>query len=303
MLRRTRIFVVIFFIFSVTVWGVYQTYTRMHTDKTSPVITMDEDAITVSVEEGDAAILKGVTAKDEKDGDLTDRIFIESRSKFVDKGLFTVTYAVADSDNHVTKASRQVTYSDYHSPRFELSAPLKYQTSRETQDDLNIAANLSVHDSLDGNISNKIRISGDYTLSSYSPGDYPMEFIVTNSMGDTSRLPVTVTIYSGSDEKYLPKITLSHYLVNTPVGNALDPFALISEVSYAGYTYHRAEDGNFYSGEYDKNGQPVMFTPDNLTIESNVDYNVPGTYEAKISYTDAREGVSNYAYMYIVVND
>ena len=303
MLRRTRIFVIIFFLFSVSVWGGYRFYERSHTDRTSPVITMDADSITVSVEGGEEAILQGVTAKDEKDGDLTDKIFIESRSNFVSKGRFSVTYGVADSDNHVSKATREVIYSDYRSPRFELSQPLKFQTTKESQQDLNIAVNLSAHDVLDGNISNKIRISGDYTLSSYNPGDYPMEFIVMNSMGDTVHLPVTVTIYSASEENAKPKIVLKKYLVNTPIGQGVDVVGMIEEISYRGYTYTRGEDGNFYSGEYDRDGNPIMFTDDSLFIETNVDFNTPGVYEVKINYTDADEGVSNYAYMYIVVNE
>lgn len=303
MLRRTRIFVIIFFILSVVVWGGYRLYERSHVDKTIPVITMDENSVTVTVEDGDEAILAGVTAKDEKDGDLTDVIFIESRSNFIGKGQFTVTYAVADSDNNVAKASREVIYSDYKPPRFELSEPLKFQTTRETQDDINIAANLTAHDMLDGNISNKIRISGDYTLSAYSPGDYPMEFIVMNSMGDTVRLPVTVTIYSGTEENALPKIVMSKYIVNTTVGQGVDVVGLIEEVSYHGYTYRLADDGNFYSGEYDQDGMPIMFTGDDLFIETNVDFNIPGTYEVKITYTDETDNVSNYTYIYIVVNE
>lgn len=303
MLRRTRIFVIIFFLFSVAVWGGYGLYERTHTDLTNPVISMDQDSITVSVEGGEEAILEGVTAKDEKDGDLTDKIFIESRSNFIGKGKFTVTFAVADSDNHVSKATRQVIYSDYRSPIFELSQPLKFQTTKESQADLNIAANLSAHDVLDGNISNKIRILGDYTISSYNPGDYPMEFIVMNSMGDTVNLPVTVTIYSASEESVLPKIILKQYIVNTPVGQGVDVVGMIKEISFRGYTYTREEDGNFYSGEYDNDGNPIMFTNDSLFIETNVDFNTPGVYEVKINYTDAADGASNYAYMYISVND
>ena len=303
MLRRTRIFVIIFFLFSVSVWGGYKIYARSHADTSSPVITMDETSVTVSVEDGDKGILEGVRAEDKKDGDLTDQIFIESRSNFIEKGRFTVTFAVADSDNHVSKASREVTYSDYHSPRFELSQPLKFQTTSETMDDLNIAANLSASDVIDGNISNKIRISGDYSISGTIPGDYPMEFLVTNSMGDTTRFPVTVTIYSSSEESALPAIRLKYYLVNTSVGNEIDLESLVEEVSYHGYSYHQASDGKFYSGEYDKDGQPLMFDAAQLHLSTDVDFNTPGVYEVSVTYTEERDGVSNAARMYVVVNE
>ena len=303
MLRRTRIFVIIFFVFSVAVWGGYRLYERTNRDTTIPVITMDSGSITVPVEGYEEAIMEGVSAKDEKDGDLTDKVFIESRSTFIGKGKFNVTYAVADSNNHVAKATREVILSDYHSPRFELSAPLKFQTTAEKREDINLAESLSAHDVLDGDISNKIRISGDYRLSSNTTGDYPMEFIVMNSMGDVVHLPVTVTIYSASEENSLPKIVLSSYLANTTVGQGVDVVGMIEEISYRGYTYHREEDGNFYSGEYDKDGLPIMFTADSLFIETAVDFNTPGAYEVKITYTDEVEGVSNYTYMYIVVNE
>ena len=47
-----------------------------------PVIEMDSESITVSVEGGDEAILEGVTATDKKDGDITENLFIESRTNF-----------------------------------------------------------------------------------------------------------------------------------------------------------------------------------------------------------------------------
>ena len=303
MLRRTRIFVIILFIFSVVVSGGYRLYEGINTDRTNPVITMDQESITVSVNDGDESILNGVTATDAKDGDLTEKLFIESRSNFISKGKLTVTYAVADTDNHVTRASREVIYGDYKSPVFKLTQPLKFQTTKENQGDINIAANLSAYDVLDGNISNKIRISSDYAMSNYNTGDYPMEFFVTNSLGDTVHLPVTVTVYSAAEENVRPKIVMKNYIVNTSVGEGVDVLGLIDEISYRGYTYHRADDGNFYSGEYDSDGMPIMFTPDSLFIETNVDFNTPGVYEVKVNYTDAVEGISNYAYIYIVVTE
>ena len=86
MLRKTRIFVVIFFIVSVFIFGAYRLIKIISVDRTVPVINMKDDSITVSVEGGDSAILEGVTASDEKDGDITENLFIESRSTFLEKG-------------------------------------------------------------------------------------------------------------------------------------------------------------------------------------------------------------------------
>ena len=157
MLRKTRVFVVLFFIISIVIFAGYRAKRALSTDRTIPVIDMDSDSVEVSVEGGDKAILEGVTATDEKDGDITENLFIESRSNFFEKGRYNVTIAVSDKDNHVTKVKREVIYTDYKSPQFSLSRPLKYQTARENRDDLNIASGLSATDVIDGNISNKIK--------------------------------------------------------------------------------------------------------------------------------------------------
>ncbi len=301
MLRKTRIFVVLFFICSAFVFGGYRIVHAISTDRTLPVIEMNSDSITVSVEGGDKAILEGVTAIDEKDGDITENLFIESRSNFVESGRFNVTIAVADRDNHVTKAEREVIYNDYRSPQFTLTEPLKFQTSRETRDDLNIAKYLSANDVIDGDISNKIKISSDYSITGYATGDYQMEFIVTNSMGDIVRLPVIVTVYSAIEESGLPEIILSNYLINTPVGKGVDVASLIEQIEYHNDTYRRGDDGNLYNGEFDAEGNPIMFDRDSIKIDTEVDWNVPGVYEVKISFTDEVANISNFTRCYIVV--
>lgn len=301
MLRRTRVFVILFFLLSVAISKGYDAYVSIKEDKSIPVIKLESESITVSVKDGDAAILQGVTAEDAKDGDLTDSIFIERRGRFVEKGKFTVTYAVADRDNHLTRATREVIYSDYISPRFELSEPLEFQKVNIAQDDIDISTNLSAHDVIDGNISNKIRISGDYKLSSSTVGDYPMEFIVMNSMGDTVSLPVTVRIYNPSAKNLLPTIELKEYLVNTPVGNPINLDDMIESIEYRGMTYLPGGDGSFYSGEYDRNGEPIMIPSSYVTRSGDVDFNDPGVYEVVYTYSNMEEEIMNDVRLYVVV--
>lgn len=301
MLKRTRVFVILFFILSAAIFGGRRAYVMLHTDRSYPVINVPSESITVSVKGGDAAILEGVTASDASDGDLTDQLFIESRSTFNDDMRFTATIAVSDSANHITKVTREVEYSDYTPPQFELSEPFSFPKSTGGQDDVNIVAYLSAHDVLDGNISNKIRISGDYTINIYSAGEYPMEFIVTNSMGDTSILPVKIKLYNTIDENSLPHIKLKNYLVNVPRGSALDLEDMIENITYRGYVYYKNEDGNFYSGEYTTGGEAIMIPADFLSRSGKVDYNTPGVYEITYKYTDSDIDISNFSRLYVVV--
>ena len=301
MLRKTRIFVVIFFIISVLLFGGYTLIRAVTVDRTLPVIEMDSDEVTISVKGGDAAILEGIKASDEKDGDITGNLFVESKSTFIEKGIFKATIAVADSDNHVTKVERKVTYSDYRSPQFTLTEPLKFLTTRENRDDLNIAESLRANDVVDGDISNKIKISSEYSINGYTTGDSHMEFIVTNSMGDTSKLPVTVNIYSALEESGLPEIILSNYLINTPVGAGADIEALIEQIEYHNDTFRRGEDGNLYNGEFDAEGNPIMFDWSAIQIDTDADWNTPGVYEVKITFTDEAANLSNFTRCYVVV--
>lgn len=302
MLRRTKVFVILFFLISVGVWKGYDIYAGLQADNSQPVINMESESLTVSVKDGDSALLEGVTAEDAGDGDLTDKIFIESRRNFIEKGKFSVTFAVADSDNHVARATREIVYSDYVSPQFELTEPLEFAATRSAQEDVDIAANLSAHDVIDGNISNRIRISGDYTMSSHTAGDYPMEFIVMNSLGDTVSLPVTVKIY-GTSYSQLPKIKLKKYLLNVQAGTEVDLDSMVESIEYRGVVYERAEDGAFYSGEYDRNGEAIMIPAGRISYSGEVNFSEPGVYEIIYTYDDSEEEITNNTRLYLVVYD
>ena len=302
MLRRTKVFVILFFLISVGVWKGYDIYAGLQADNSQPVITMESETLTVSVKDGDSALLEGITAEDAGDGDLTDKIFIENRRNFIEKGKFSVTYAVADSDNHVARATREIVYSDYVSPQFELTEPLEFAATRSTQEDVDIAANLSAHDEIDGNISNRIRISGDYTMNSHTAGDYPMEFIVMNSLGDTVSLPVTVKIYDTSYNQ-LPKIKLKKYLLNVQAGTNVDLDSMVESIEYRGVTYKREEDGAFYSGEYDKYGEAITIPAGRVSYSGEVDLGEPGVYEITYTYNDSEEEITNNTRLYLVVYD
>lgn len=303
MLRKSRIFVVAFFIVSLSIFVLFRITRLAAVDRTIPVIEMDNTSITISVDGGDDAILEGVTATDAKDGDISNNLFIESKTAFIENGRFNVTIAVADKDNHVTKVQREVIYSDYRSPQFSLTAPLRFQTTRESRDDLNIAANLSAKDVIDGNISNAIKISSDYSIygNGVTTGEFPMEFLVTNSMGDTAKLPVTVTIYSAAEENGRPEIVLSDYVINTPVGKHVDIVSKIKQIVYNNSVYQLSEDGYFHNVEYDSTRDSEGFGVSAIQIDSNVNWDIPGVYEVKIRLSEEVAGISDFTRCYVVV--
>ncbi|ODR34966.1 hypothetical protein [Eisenbergiella tayi] len=74
-------------------------------DRTAPVISFGENA--VSYEEGmdERLLLQGVVAMDEKDGDVSDSLLVEKIAGTNGKEVI-VTYVARDSANNVGKASR-----------------------------------------------------------------------------------------------------------------------------------------------------------------------------------------------------
>lgn len=86
----------------------YMTYKGQ--DRTAPKITVDKTE-KLTYTEGDAydSLLKGVTAEDDKDGNLTGQVFVDKVVP-VSKKKAVVYYGVTDKANNVGTAQREVSY-------------------------------------------------------------------------------------------------------------------------------------------------------------------------------------------------
>lgn len=89
--------------------GMAESYVHMSTDKTSPQIQFPNNEITYVEGSDDRSLLEGVTAKDDKDGDVTDSLLIE-RIYVNDDSSATVIYVARDKENNIAKVSRTVKY-------------------------------------------------------------------------------------------------------------------------------------------------------------------------------------------------
>lgn len=80
-------------------------------DRKGPEIAVPSGA-DVTYEEGSdtALLLEGVTATDDRDGDVTDSVIIENIFPNDDRTGASVIYAAKDSHNNVTKVTRRVNY-------------------------------------------------------------------------------------------------------------------------------------------------------------------------------------------------
>ncbi len=215
-MRLLRIVITAVFAVTAVIFVKYWYRSEIKADKTRPVITIDKDMLYVDLDATEEDLLAGVTAYDEKDGDLTDRIIVESISRFTEIGVCKVYYAVCDHDDHVSSAFRKITYKGYTSPKFTMSRSLCY-SQLET---VNTAEVIGAVDVLDGNISSSIiTTSSDYEYG--VPGIYSVRAEVSNSKGD--QIAVSLPLIVEDRSVNAPVITLSDYLIYIKKGENVDP--------------------------------------------------------------------------------
>ena len=291
---------------SIIAFAGFKIYQKSTSDSEGPVIKMDKEEIQISTEDDEAAILKGVTATDSRDGDVTDSLVIESISGFDENKKRTVGLAAFDQDNHVTRAKRVISYSDYAPIRFAITNPLKFPV---LQGDVNIMGSIFARDCLDGNISGKIQFSADSMVKTDIIGEYDIKVVVTNSAGDTAELPLTVSIYDDAKEQYCPSIHLTGYLIYIKQGEKIDPLDYVEGITYRGEKYELTEgEGTFaldtsaMSSEERKAISQLKATvsKNRFKITDNVDYNKVGTYEIQYEIEDD-EGFHDSVILNVVV--
>lgn len=264
--RTLKTILIICLVLVTAAFAAGQVYSRVVADTVPPVITLDSDSITVSVEDGRDALLRGVTASDAKDGDLTGQIIVSGVSKIISNNTAKVSYMVFDKAGNMASATRYVVYSDYHRPRFMLITPLVYSLG-ET---VSITGRLQAQDAVDGDITSSIRVLSSDIISS-TEGVYNLTLQVINSLGDTAQVTLPVTIRAEADGDSAVK--LRRYLVYVGLGDNFEPRNYIESVS-AG-------------------------SASDVRIDSNVDTQSAGCY--LVTYTVTSGGRSSSALMTVVV--
>ncbi len=265
-MRRLKTLLIIALAVTAAAFCAGQIYIRLIADNTPPVIKCESDTVTVHVKNNTDELLSGVTASDDRDGDLTDGIIVSSISNLISNDTAKVTYIVFDSSNNMASCTRTVRYSDYSRPSFRLEAPLEYTIG----DPISLTGRLFADDVVDGDISNAIRVSA-LDISSTIEGTYYISVQVVNSMGDTAKLTLPVILRSAASSA--PEIALSSYLVYLESGSAFNAADYISSVSGGS----AAEVG----------------------ISGSVDTAQPGTYH--VSYSCSNSGGTGTAILTVVV--
>lgn len=257
-MRVLRALVATLFIVTTVLFVVFYINEKITIDNTVPVISVEGELIDVSFDATQEELLQGVTAYDEKDKDITDRIIVESVSNFLDDGICKVTYAVCDNDNNVANATRKIRYRNYESPKFSMKSSLCYSIYEA----INISDVVRAYDCIDGDISRSIIVTSQDLMTSVA-GVFEIEVSVTNSKGDTSIMNIPLVVEDRSVSA--PQITLNEYLIYADIGEKID-------------------FSKYLISATDNKGASVI---DAVRIETNADFEKEGTYSVHYYVTDS----------------
>ena len=204
------------------------------------------------------------------DGDVTGTLVLVSKSKFFTKGTLRVNYAAFDNNNNVGTYTRTVIYTDYKSPRFSLSQPLRFLSGSSNY---NYLRDITASDDLDGDITRQIKVTyGETEAISDTVSLRSINLLVTNSAGDSAILPLNVTFENNA--AYSTKApALYDYVIYTDVGVKPDYRANLCGIWASGKV------SSFETNNVDPNTD--------ITInDSGVDFTRPGYYT--VTYTLTR---------------
>ncbi|MFF2590610.1 immunoglobulin-like domain-containing protein [Peribacillus butanolivorans] len=142
---------------------------------------------------------KGVTAKDNVDGNITSLIGISGKVDTKKIGNYTLTYKVTDTAKNTTTVKRVVTVKkDTTNPTItgatNKTAYLGYSFDAKS--------GVKATDNADGNITSKIKITGQ--VNTKNEGTYKLKYSVTDNGRNTRTVTRVITI---KKDKEKPKIT------------------------------------------------------------------------------------------------
>ena len=220
-LNTRTVLIVAVIVLSLIAFGAFRLYQKSAEKNEAPVIKFDKSSVTMSVSATDAQLLRGVTATDKEDGDVSSSLVVEGYSHLMSDNSAVVTYVAFDSNNHIAKATRVVRFTDYIDPEFYLTAPLVCTISEIDKIPLLVGAT----DCFDGDISTRVRVTPTDDKAITEEGEHTIELRVTNSLGVTEHLTLPVEVVRSTNNRM--ELTLTDYLIYLPVGsefNAEDYF-------------------------------------------------------------------------------
>ncbi|GAA0715733.1 hypothetical protein GCM10008904_32870 [Paraclostridium ghonii] len=207
--------------------------------------------------------IKGVTATDTEDGNITKNIKTSGSVDTNNQGKYELIYTVTDSDGNTTTAKRIITIDSKIDEKNNIPVINAYNQVINVGDKFDPLAGVSARDKKDGDITKNIKVV-ENTVDVNIPGTYKVTYQVSNSKGTTTKA-IYVTVNS---KEFLinaiPEIKSVDKVIN--VGDTFDALAEVKA--------NDKEDGNI--------------TKNIKVVENTVDVNKPGTYKVTYQVIDSQ---------------
>lgn len=155
-------------------------------DKTLPVITGTKNT-TINVGSSFSA-KTGVKAIDNADGDITKSIKLSGEFNRKKIGIYTVLYKVQDKAGNKTIVKRTITVKDQSKPKITGAE----NTSIKKNTSFNSKKGVTAKDNIDGNITNKITVTG--TINTKKVGTYTLTYTVIDKAGNKTVVKRKITV-------------------------------------------------------------------------------------------------------------
>ncbi|PEC36213.1 cell wall anchor protein [Bacillus toyonensis] len=208
--------------------------------------------------------MAGVSAIDEKDGDITSKIKVEGNVDTSKPGTYEVTYSVTNSKGLTIVRKQPVKVKETEGTKNEapvLTVP--FSTTLHVGEEFDPMAGVSATDKEDGNLTNKVKYTGSVDTS--KPGKYIVEYWVVDSKGVNATATRSVIVKENEEIPDMePKLT-APIKTTINVGDKFDPMAGVSATD--------KEDGDITS---------------KVTVNGSVDTSKPGTYELTYTVLDSK---------------
>ncbi|MCG3797015.1 DUF5011 domain-containing protein [Bacillus toyonensis] len=208
--------------------------------------------------------MAGVSAIDEKDGDITSKIKVDGNVDTSKPGTYEVTYTITNSKGLTIVRKQPVKVKETEGTKNEapvLTVP--FTTTLHVGEEFDPMAGVSATDKEDGNLTNKVKYKGNVDTS--KPGKYIVEYWVVDSKGVNATATRSVIVKENEEIPDMePKLTApTKTTIN--VGDKFDPMAGVSATD--------KEDGDITS---------------KVTVDGSVDTSKPGTYELTYTVLDSK---------------
>ncbi len=166
----------------------------------------------------------GAMAADDLDGDITDRIIVDTNYKPRKPGEYYFVYTVSDSTGNTTSVRRDITVSDVAPPIMKF---IGNGTVYINQGEIFSDPGVMVKDAFDGNMTSKVSVSGE--VDTEIPGTYTIIYNVADSSGNSSYARRTVIVVKTPERLNVPFISqLGKY------PNGCESVSTVMALQYAG---------------------------------------------------------------------